>query len=142
MTNENITYGFELHNKNSSTIHDFNTYRDEIMYKNFISIYNHLPKGKYYGQFGRNHIYQNQQMGIEWFASLFNKKQSPLSNKILSITYAYKDCQMLTETKPALPYSSLDSEDKLFADVMDKNCVLIKLNGDKSPFNDKILSSG
>ena len=134
---ENVLTRFEAYNNRDSM--KFNNIRDKQMYENFKKIYSHLPRGKYYGQWGMNHTYQRSQNGVNWVASLMdNKDDSPVQGKILSIIYFYKDCMQMQKgknnPKKINTYSSvIDLEKFAISDL-----TLFKLIGENSPFSEKI----
>jgi hypothetical protein len=76
---------------------DFNRVRDNYMYANFLRIYPTLPKGKMYGEWGRNHIYQTRANdNILWNGSMLaNDAASPVRGKVLSIAYLYQNCSLM-----------------------------------------------
>lgn len=75
---------------------DIHRKRDMYMYENFIELYNHFPVGKFFGQWGLNHIYQSPQLGVNWLAYLLNTEESsPVKGKILSMATYYKNCQRI-----------------------------------------------
>jgi hypothetical protein len=76
---------------------DFNRVRDTYLYANFLRIYSTLPKGKFYGQWGRNHVYQTRPNDdILWNGSMFaNDARSPVRGKVLAIPYFYKNCERM-----------------------------------------------
>jgi hypothetical protein len=123
---------------------DFDVVREKSIYSNFKKAYEHYPKGKYFGQFGMEHIYQRvcySYLGEkDRFAMYLNKDDSPVKNKVLSIVYAYKDCYW---TNPKQSYEEMantcDIEDiSLIDKYASTEITLFKLNGKKSPFDEKI----
>ncbi len=76
---------------------DFNRVRDNYMYSNFIRIYPTLPKGKMYGEWGRNHIYQTRANdNILWNGSvLATAVNSPVRGRMISIAYIYQNCSLM-----------------------------------------------
>ena len=99
---ENL-FGFELVNENiiaqvkayKAGDMSFNQIRDDKIYDNFKKIYQHIPKGKYYGQWGLNHVFQKAQGNVDWLASLMNNSDSPVKGKVLSIVYLYNNCDVM-----------------------------------------------
>jgi hypothetical protein len=69
--------------------------RDTQTYDTFIKLYNHLPPGKIFGQWGTHHVYQKDYTflsikgEIDWFASLLDGPDSPFRNRVLSIRLFY-----------------------------------------------------
>lgn len=64
---ENIEIGYFVHEKN--TDQERYMIRDQAMYKNFVKLSAFNEQGKYFGQFGLNHVYQMEERGVRWFAS-------------------------------------------------------------------------
>jgi hypothetical protein len=117
--------------------YEFDKIRDKRMYENFKQVYESLPKGKYYGQWGLNHIFQKEQMGVKWIAASMNEKGSSLENKVLSIAYAYENCKFMSGTSDRNysvdyrnTYNSL-----VFNNFTTKDYTIFKLNGKDSPFS-------
>ena len=50
--------------------------RDQAMYKNFVKLSAFNEQGKYFGQFGFNHVYQMEERGVRWFASRLKENGS------------------------------------------------------------------
>ncbi|RDY27108.1 hypothetical protein CHL78_010825 [Romboutsia weinsteinii] len=127
---------------------NFTLIREPKIYDNFKVLYNYLPKGKYYGQWGGFHINQEtstQDGNIECFAYLLNQ-DSEFEDKILSIMYAYNDSKYMDKPSNSNPnyrestVSNVDS--KLFTNYITKgknNAIIFKLNSVGSPFNDKLI---
>ncbi|WP_157785710.1 hypothetical protein [Clostridium tunisiense] len=66
--------------------------RDELIYDNFMRIYKENPKGKYYGQFGRLHIYRQDFLDSGKTFFTFAKIMENKGNlKVLSIPIIYSD---------------------------------------------------
>ena len=100
-----------------------NANRDDLIYNNFMRIYKDNPKGKYYGQFGVNHIFRQDIFfeGNSFFTmARIMEKEGGL--KVLSIP-------IVTSNKMAL----VGDADKLAK----SNCTTFKLNGKNSPFKEK-----
>lgn len=117
----------------SSSKKEFNNMsdvRNEIMYSTFVSVYNHIPKGKYYGQFGGQHVElqkMEQENKEDPFASkLNNLANSPLKGKVMSIDYCYRG------------YNDSNYENTLFKSSEDmKYTVFTKNTTLATPFNEK-----
>lgn len=120
-----------------------NKIRELSIYSNFKRIYSHFPVGKYFGQFGMNHVYQktcSSFMGTQTrFAMYLNSGDSPVNGKVLSIAYGYENCTYITTTKNSIE----NGADAIINDIniLDKcsktDITLFKLNGANSPFNNK-----
>lgn len=123
---------------------NFDEIREPCIYNNFKRIYSHMPAGKYFGEFGMEHVYQktcNSYMGDEKrFAMYLNGSDSPVKGKVLSIAYGYENC-FYTDCMHNYIQSKADS---VIGDlnIIDKygrtDAAVFKLNGDNSPFNKKV----
>ena len=88
---ENIEIGYFVHEKN--TDQERYMIRDQAMYKNFVKLSAFNEQGKYFGQFGLNHVYQMEERGVRGFASRL--KENGYDGKIVSIPIEYKNCSRL-----------------------------------------------
>ncbi len=105
--------------------------REEKLYENFEKIYNHYPKGKYFGQFGLAHIYKEETTNRVWLAEDINEKIPELKDKILSIALFYKNSYSARAEDILSTYNDNEVLDK----YLKSNHTLIKLNGKSSPFS-------
>jgi hypothetical protein len=109
--------------------------RNETMYTNFQKYYSKLPKGKYFGQFGMNNIFEKGIRGKEYFASLLNSEtNSPVKGKILSIVYLYNtnaDFYFANNCSPKLI--------ELTEPYFKSDLTLFKLTGKDSPFQKSLF---
>lgn len=138
LVNDNILYTNEAYSVNDK---EFNKVRDKRIYENFKKVYDNLPKGKYYGQWGLNHIFQKDQAGVKWAAAAMNEKGSSLENKVLSIAYIYENCKFMNKTSDR-NYSVADintNNSNVFNDITTKDCAMFKLNGKDSPFSQNLI---
>lgn len=112
--------------------------RDKYLYKNFVSIYSRLPKGKYYGQFGSKHISRRVMENTDWLASRLDKPGSPVAKKVLSILYIYDDTRFMNKTESGGYVvgngSNYRSGDDLLEPYLTSDLVLFRLTGKNSPF--------
>jgi hypothetical protein len=138
LVNDNILYMNEAYSANGD---EFNKKRDKRIYENFKQVYESLPKGKYYGQWGLNHIFQKEQMGVKWIAAAMNEKGSSLENKVLSIAYAYENCKFMSKTSDG--NYSVDNRNTynslIFNNFTTKDCTIFKLDGKDSPFSKDVI---
>ena len=88
---ENIEIGYFAHEKNTGQ--ERYMIRDQAMYKNFVKLSAFNGQGKYFGQFGLNHVYQMEEKGVRWFASRL--KANGYDGKIVSIPIEYEKCRRL-----------------------------------------------
>lgn len=132
---------------NAYSAHDADFYkiREPFMYSNFLRIYAHLPAGKYFGQFGMEHVYQkicsSSFMGnTKRLAMYMNSSGSPVRGRVLSIVYGYENCTFMnwennfSQSKCTSIIDDFDAVKKYSSSDM----TLFKLNGSNSPFNKKI----
>jgi hypothetical protein len=105
-----------------STVNDteFQKDRDKSSAETFLKLYNHLPQGTYFGQWGREHIYQREYAGVKWVFSRI-KENPEWKEKILSIALIYED-----------------DREKYLSNILQKSSkskfTLFKLDGKNSPF--------
>lgn len=140
LVNDNILYKYEAYDAKNN---DFNKVRDKRIYENFKNIYSELPKGKYYGQWGLNHVYQKEQDNVKWVAAAMNEEGSVLKDKILSIIYVYDNCKYMSKNIDRT-YSigeaySYDSWNNIFKDFIKENYTMFRLTGKESPFKNKMI---
>jgi len=114
----------------------FSQIRDAAMYANFLKHYEKLPRGRFYGQFGDAHIFRRPYQHTQWFASLLEQSDSPVSSKVLSIVFDYVSCAQMTKHPN---YSTASSATKyrpdIFAAHRKTDPVLFRLIGQDSPFD-------
>lgn len=93
---DNLVNSINAYDSNSAK---FSQIREPSMYSNFKRICEYLPKGKYLGEFGTEHVYQRHcgiQLGnLRRFAMHLNSKDSPVKGKVLSIAYGYENCSYM-----------------------------------------------
>lgn len=136
MINDNILYNFEAREDRKT----FDKIRDKKMYENFVKIYNKLPNGKYYGQFGLNHVFQDKQNEVDWIASLMDGEKSPVKGKVLSTIYLYKDCKKARNRDyKTIPMTTYNSADKVFDSSFKGDYTIVKLIGNNSPFEERLI---
>lgn len=117
----------------------FDYIRENQIYKNFILLDSNIDGGKYYGQWGLGHIYQEKvtytSFDIEFFGAKLDK-DNKFKDKVMSIAYVYD--KQSSKYIPGSYYINAD----IFSDSMkNKNtCILFKLNGYKSPFENELIS--
>lgn len=120
--------------------------REKSIYDNFKRIYEHFPKGKYFGQFGFDHVHQKDIIDYMYnkgrFGVYLNSEDSPVKGKVLSIKYGYKDCYCMEMDYNSEEWVVYEEEvlghrinDMNIIDkYLDKDFTLFKLNGKRSPF--------
>lgn len=124
--------------------------RENSMYDNFKRVYEHFPKGKYFGQFGAGHVFQNNDKSELYntgrLGMYLNEDDSPVKNKVLSINYEYINCYHLVPNYDIGieydGYADVPMPISRDMDVVEKytktDFTIIKLNGKRSPFGEKI----
>lgn len=122
---------------NAYASNNLESLREPCLYSNFKRIYSNLPKGKYFGEFGLEHIYQIAYKTK--FAMYLNNSDSPVKGKVLSIAYAYQDCKkMVWGETYGENYASPGLDDiEILRNISKSDITLFKLNGDRSPFSKK-----
>ncbi|MTI70719.1 MAG: erythromycin esterase family protein [Firmicutes bacterium] len=130
LVNKNIIYRYEVYESNK-----FNVLRDEKMYENFKKVYNNLNDGKYFGQWGLNHIFQENQMDVNWLAT-FIDNDDRFKNKVLSIAYVYDD-SIYMEKRNGYSTEKIDTFNSNMDFGFIKNFTLLKLNSKGSPFKQR-----
>lgn len=67
--------------------------RENAIIKNFITMYEYLPKGRYYGQFGGSHLIKQTENNEVSLAGYLNKSYSPLEGKVYTLQLIYNNCK-------------------------------------------------
>ncbi|WP_161938391.1 hypothetical protein, partial [Clostridium tepidiprofundi] len=103
--------------------------REKQILKNFKSVYEHYPKGKYYGQWGCAHIPLTQGVSNikNNFASVLNTSYSELKGKIFSIGYVYSSPNSEKYKEFIKPFSPYLDKNKSFT--------IFKTYGKDCPFD-------
>ena len=117
---------------------DWNNLRDKMIYENFVLIERRIPKGKYFGQWGVNHVFQTNEKNIKWLAAYLNGDESIYKDKVLSIAFNYENSRqmgkmgdkqyIINEIDFIFPYM------KVANDIIGGDMNIYKLNGPGSPF--------
>ncbi|MGI6365985.1 MAG: hypothetical protein ACOX2G_09745 [Bacillota bacterium] len=122
---------------------DFYAIREGMMYQNFLRALTSHPRGKYFGQFSMDHIYQRQAgpsilEGSHRLAMYLNRDDSPVQGKVLSIAAMYIDSVFRFNYGR---YYTADLKQDFFIDELaflnltDENAyTLFRLEGEDSPF--------
>jgi len=115
--------------------------REQSIYSNFKQIYGHLPKGKYYGQWGSAHTSLNTSevdgMKGKNMATMMNEKDSPFYKKVLSIPIMYSNCYSLFNNTRNIVYTNFKNQQG-FSLLSEDEVALFKLNGENSPFDKRL----
>jgi hypothetical protein len=143
--NQNILNAIEAYSvfllKNDK---NFNEIRDKKMYENFVKLYPRLPEGKFFGQFGTDHVFQKPTQHGAWVASLMQGDDSPVKGRVLSIVCAYKNCMKMTKIGKKGYYSTdkwntYHSSENVFDSYLATDFTLFRLSGNDSPFAQKLI---
>lgn len=109
-------------------------FREDLLINNFIKLYEHLPKGKYFGQFGGAHT--NLHPISKSLASYLQNEYENTKDKVISIEYNYNNSYSF------IP-QGLNIDSKIPEDIdenffyKDKSTILIKLNYENSIYHEK-----
>ncbi|GAA0775816.1 hypothetical protein GCM10008908_28090 [Clostridium subterminale] len=102
-------------------------YRDDLIYDNFIRIYNENPKGKYYGQFGTAHIFrENIKSNGEETITLAKFIEEKGNLKVLSMP--------ISSSEIVIPKKDIEK-------LKLEKFTLFKLNGKNSPYKKGLENS-
>ena len=141
LVNQNILNSLKSYERDNDD--DWNNTRDKFIYENFKAVEQEFPKGKYYGQWGLNHIYQAKEENVMWFGSYLNSQESEFKDKILSIAYIYDDCKQMGRKNNNRDNSNKYTEEKLNTilkpikqanDQIGEDINIYKLTGEGSSF--------
>lgn len=129
--------------KNSRIAYDardenWNQVRDEMMYNNFEILDDNLDDGIYFGQWGMQHIFQEEFDDVDWFASRINNTEK-YKGKILSINFWYDDCKQMDPSGVEYDLSFGDEMIK-YHNSIGGDVNLYKLVGKDSPYNNENLN--
>ena len=134
-----------IYNFFNSTRVDFEKLRDQCIYENFLKIYTTLPKGKFFGEFGLDHISHKKygEFGVDKFNMLLrNESNSPVKSSVVSIPYIYKGCKTMFDTKEGYNtnvYNTFDMNNKVLEPFLESDFTLFRLDGQDSPFQKKLI---
>lgn len=125
--------------------------REHTMIENFHEIYNHFPKGKYYGQWGEEHCYLSNvktsahpESEPRLAGALNSKEDSPVKNRVYSMDIVYLDSlemninggdPILLDVDSSNNYNEMDSLKLLGQDYIQ----FFKLDSENSPFLKKLF---
>lgn len=131
---DNLKFSIETHMGKNGIVNDV---RDKNMFENFKKYYTHLPQGKYFGQFGMNHTFQQSIGDKNYFATELNHNESsPVRGKVLTIAYLYDTTTPLSgERNCSKEFLSMVSP------ITKSEIAMFKLHGKDSPFSSKFYKS-
>ena len=132
---------FELVNNNimeSLKLKGSGIERDKTLYSNFLKIMSHKKKGKFYGQFGSQHVCLHSLREQTPFGAYLNgDKTSPVRGKVLSVWYRYVHCNMLFKDRQRNFYNKkINNSQTVFIPFLNSKYHLFKLNGHNPPNKD------
>lgn len=78
----------------SDAVEYWDSMRDRAMYEIFNVFHNHLPEGKFFGQWGVNHTYQKSSALNKWFATYLNEHKG-FKNKVITVLLYYERSKTL-----------------------------------------------
>jgi hypothetical protein len=120
---------------------DWGVLREAYMKENFKFVYNRLPKGKYFGMFGSEHIYLNDNTGElainNCLATYLNHTFTPTMNRVASIFLLYDDSQYWDWTNKISADIAEYYDMDFFFQIFQSNLALMNLGGKDSPFCEK-----
>lgn len=138
LVNSNILNAYEAYPRSAVWVHWNNT-RDKMIYENFKLLQNELPPGKYFGQWGRQHIYQSEEGNVMWFGAYLNSEGSLFKDKVLSIAYLYDNCEVMGKGDyPAKPLSVIPNPIKKMNDLIGGDLSMYSLIGAPSFLSEPI----
>jgi hypothetical protein len=110
--------------------------------KNFEKIYSRFSKGKFFGQWGLEHVYLSNHGGPyktdNCFATFLNSDFEPTKGKVISISYFYKDSKSMTRGKKYGEAKVNEvSKIELLAEESKGDYTLIRFDGEGTPFGNK-----
>lgn len=140
----NLKERYDAYDKRNESTQAYWAARENRIYENFLNIYEHYPSGKYFGQWGKNHIYQARFNNIDWFAHrLQHYENSPVKDKVLSIANVYNNCKMMNIIdgeygNPKDVTEGFGSFDMNYFDTYSNGEItLFRLNSENSPLTKK-----
>lgn len=136
LTCKNLLNGYLVYSGNN-----FNSIRDKKIYNNFKVLGDKLAGAKFFGQWGLSHIFQRPSLNVRWFGAALSQDPA-YRGKILSIAYAYNNCQYLYPTLRRDYISSISTLNKeigVFDQFLKDRPAIFKLKGDNSPFSKDLI---
>lgn len=117
----------------------WNAARDRAMYELFLKQADLNSGGKYFGQWGLSHVFQREQAGVQWFASLLNQTEG-FAGSIFSLVLIYQDsAAMKNFSYEVLPFSNYRPSVNFLAELAAGSPLLVKLDGEDSPFRQELI---
>lgn len=133
----NLRNALELSGIQDQTL--WNKARDHAMYENFLWQCDLASTEKYFGQWGLGHVYQSEQRGVNWVASLLNQEEA-YSEKVLSIVLIYQDSHSLRNfSYEVVPLDTYSTRSNVFREIGGDDPLLIKLDSPGSPFGEQLI---
>nr|DAE48774.1 MAG TPA: Ere-like protein [Caudoviricetes sp.] len=108
--------------------------REELLINNFVELYEYLPKGKFFGQFGGAHT--NLNPNTKSLAAYLQNNYEKTKDKVISINYEYNNSHSYIPQGLNVDSKLTDNIDQAFFPD-DKSTVLLKLNYEDSIYYEK-----
>ena len=108
--------------------------REDLLINNFIELYEYLPKGKFFGQFGGAHT--NLSPNTKSLAAYLQNNYEKTKDKVISINYEYNNSHSYIPQGLNVDSKLTERIDSYFFPD-DKSTVLLKLNYEDSIYNEK-----
>ena len=109
-------------------------FREELLINNFKKLYEYLPKGKYFGQFGGAHT--NLNPVTKSLATYLQNEYEYTKDKVVSIDYKYNDSYSYIPTGLNVDSKLEEYIDSIFFPRY-RSTILIKLNYENSIYYEK-----
>src|SRR5690606_15828073 len=118
---------------------EWNNGREQAMYANLLRQVSPEGGEKYFGQWGLNHVFQGQQLGVDWLASRIDQMEG-FAGSILSLVLVYSGSERISQdgTQP-VPLDTYRSSAGILADLSGEQPLLVKLDGPESPFTQNLI---
>lgn len=114
---------------------EWNAQRDRAMYENFMKQAVNGSGEKFFGQWGLNHVFQKEQMGVTWLATAIDQTDE-FSGRVFSMVLVYHDSYYLErETNRPRHFGNYAWRAYLLAELAAGEPLLVKLDGAGSPFD-------
>lgn len=110
-------------------------YRDDLLRDNFIELYEYLPPGKYFGQFGSHHVFKERSEdagGLRSLAYYIDNEYVETKGKVMTILYDYIDSKCYTSQFPEGVSISNEIPQKFYKE--DGDIRLFKINQRHNPY--------
>jgi len=138
----NILDAFELEKRSEMGVEKSYSFRNKIAFQNFLILSEDLPEGKFFGQWGELHIFQDSFRNVNWLGKNLNTPPSPYAGQVLSIFLAYYESMQMPPYSPGesqeFDSSFLLKDLEKLADIAENELTLFSLVHSGSPFTDNL----